>query len=256
MSDKKFTVKDFPIEKKIVADIAAFNKYVNLMHGLFQIDIAHIRQQIKIAKREQNLNVSILACLLYCFAQALDKHKAALAMVGRRSKYYLFEDADVFFPFELQQDGEKIIWYKIIRRVNKKSILELEEDLKKMLQMKKTFTKAERLFMCFPGFLRRLFYHRTMRNPLIRKDYVGNVYFSSTIHSGNTRVISYGLPTHFHSVGMFIGTFIDVKSIEPQKYNANIVGATLSLDHLISDGPMLARLIREFVFQVENFKLQ
>ncbi|MDI9365054.1 MAG: hypothetical protein QM541_08895 [Flavobacterium sp.] len=255
MSNKKFTVKRFPIDKKIVADIAAFNKYVNLMHGLFQIDIAHIRQQIKIAKKEQNLNVSILACLLYCFAQALDKYKDAFAMVGKGSKYYQFEEADVFFPFELQQNGEKIIWYKIIRRVNKKTIVELEDDLKKMLQMQKTFTKAERFFMRFPGFLRRLFYGRTMRNPLIRKSYVGNVYFSSTIHSGNTRVISYGLPSHFHSVGMFIGTFIDVKSMEPQKPNANIVGATLSLDHLISDGSMLARLIREFVFQVENFKL-
>ena len=255
MSEKKYVIKELPIDKKIVADIASFNKYVNLMHGLFQIDIADIRQQIKIAKRESNISVSILSCLLFCFARALDKHKDAFALLGKRDKMYYLDEADVFFPFELNQNGEKIIWYKIIRRVNKKTLLELEEDLKSLQQMKKVFTKYERIFMKFPSFIRRLFYHRTMTNPLIRKSYVGSVYFSSTIHSGNTRVISYGLPTHFHSVGMFIGTFMDVKSSVPEKPNANILGATLSLDHLISDGPMLARLIREFVYQVENFKI-
>lgn len=255
MSDKKFTVKQLPVEKKVVADAAALNKYVNLMHGLFQIDIAHIRQQIKVAKKEQNLNVSIIACLLYCFAQALDKYKDAIAMVGKGNKYYQFDEADVFFPFELNQNGEKLITFKIIRRANKKTLLELEQDLKTMQQATKKFTKAEKFFMSLPGFIRRLFYARTMRNPLLRKSHVGNVYFSSTIHSGNTRVISYGVPNHSHSVGMFIGTFMDIKNIEPQKPNVNIVGVTLSLDHLISDGPMLARLIREFVFQVENFKL-
>ncbi len=255
MSEKKFVIKELSIDKKIVADIARFNKYVNLMHGLFQIDISDIRQQIKVAKRESNVSVSILSCLLFCFARALDKNKDAFALLGKNNKLYQFDEADVFFPFELNQSGEKFIWYKIIKRVNKKTVIELENDLKSLLLMKKVFTKYERFFMKFPGFIRRLFYRRTMTNPLIRKSYVGSVYFSSTIHSGNTRVISYGLPTHFHSVGMFIGTFIDVKNPIIDKPSANILGVTLSLDHLISDGPMLARLIREFVFQVENFKI-
>ena len=255
MSKKKHFIKELSIEKKIVADIASFNKYVNLMHGLFQIDISDIRQQIKTAKRESNVSISILSCLLFCFARALDKHKDAFALLGKRDKLYQFDEADVFFPFELNQNGEKFLWYKIIRRVNKKTLLELEDDLKSLLQMTKTFTKYERFFMKFPGFIRRLFYYRTMTNPLIRKSHVGSVYFSSTLHSGNTRVISYGLPTHFHSVGMFLGTFMEVKNPIIGKPNANILGATLSLDHLISDGPMLARLIREFVFQVENFKI-
>lgn len=255
MIEKGYTIKDFPIDKKITADGASLNRYVNLMHVFFQVDIAHIRKQIRISKKEGKRSISITACLLYCFTQTLDKNKETFALVGKRNKYYQFDEANVFFPFAFQQEGKTLTWYKIVKRANKKSLLELEDDLQKIRKSKKTFTYAERLFMNFPAIVRRLFYRRMMRTPLIRKEEFGNVYFSSTMHLGNSKNMMYGLPAHFHSVGMFVGTFKDEKNRDLEKPNSSILAITLSLDHLISDGSTLTKLYKEFIDQVENFSL-
>jgi len=253
MADKKYTIEPFSIEKIMAAEGAKLNKYVKLMHGCFEIDIAHIRQQTKTLKQQSKVSVSVLACLFYCYGKALDKYKDGFSMRGRGNKLFRFEEADAFFPFELQQEDRRFLWQKVIRGINKKTVYELEEALKSLATLKKEITSTEKIFFKLPQFIRNWSYYLLMTNPLLRKDNVGNVYFSSTIHSGNTKVLSYGIPSHFHSSGMFIGTFKEETSADDKQ--SSMVGITLSLDHIIGDGPLLARLIREFVFQVENFKL-
>ena len=255
MAEKKYTVEPFSVEKIMAADGAKFNKYVKLMHGCFEIDITHIRQQTKTLKQQSKTNISILACLFYCYAKTLDKYKDAIALRGKGNKLFRFEEADAFFPFEITQGDKKFLWHKVIRGINKKTVYELEEALRSLATVKKEVTPAERFFFKLPEFVRDWFYNYMMNNPLLRKDYGGNVYFSSTIHSGNTRVLSFGIPSHFHTTGMFIGTFKEVKGDNTDSPTKNMLGITLSLDHIIGDGPLLARLIREFVFQVENFTL-
>lgn len=256
MKEKKYTIQSIPIEKRIVADIADLNRYVNLMHSFFQIDISSIRQKIKSHKLATGKNISILSCLLFCFSRTLDKHKDTIVLRSGRNKLFHFEEADVFFPFEINQDGQKMLWYKVIRKTNKKSVFELDHDLKCLLNIRKVFTKTERIFMKLPSFLRRIYYHSMMIHPNSRKQNVGNVYFSSTIHnSSKNNTVAYGLPTHFHSVGMFIGTFSGLSNETNGKSGINMLGITISLDHLISDGPSLAKLIKTFLWEVENFSL-
>ena len=254
MAEKKHTVEPFSVEKIMAADGAAFNRHVKLMHGCFEIDIAHIRQQTRTLKLQSKVNISVLACLFYCYAQTLNKYKESFALRGKGNKLFRFEEADAFFPFEIQDGDKKFLWHKVIRGINKKTVFQLEEDLRSLASVRKTITPAEKFFFRLPEFMRNWFYNYMMRNPLVRNDYGGNVYFSSTIHSGNTRVLSFGIPSHFHTTGMFIGTFKDVDNGKENK--GSMLGITLSLDHIIGDGPLLARLIREFVFQVENFTLQ
>ncbi|MFP5039787.1 hypothetical protein [Parasediminibacterium sp. JCM 36343] len=254
MAEKKYTVEPFSVEKTMAADGALFNKHVKLMHGLFEIDISGIREQVKTAKKQQKEPVSVLACLFYCYARTLDKYREAFALRGRGNKLYRFEEADAFFPFEITQGNKKMLWHKVVRGINKKTVYELEAALKSLTLIKKEISPAEKFFFKLPQFVRNWFYNYMMRRPLLRKDYGGNVYFSSTIHSGNTRVLSFGVPSHFHTTGMFIGTFKEAPN-NAGNPNGSMVGITLSLDHIISDGPMLARLIREFTFQVEHFVL-
>lgn len=255
MAEKKYTVQKLPIEKKIVAEIAALNRHVNLMHSHFVVDITEMRKQMKAYKLTTKVSLSILTCLLYCFARTLDKYKDATVLLGNRNKLYLFDEIDVFFPFELRQEDKKFIWYKIIRSANKKTIVELQNDIKSLGAMKKSFSKVEHFFMAMPLFIRNWLYNITMRNPLYRKSHFGNVYFSSTIHNSNRKLFAYGVPTPFHSAGMFVGTYIDVTNATNGQANTNLLAMSISLDHHISDGPMLGHLVTDFFDQVENFRL-
>jgi hypothetical protein len=255
MAEKKYTIQELPIEKKIVAEIAALNRHVNLMHSHFIVDITEMRKQMKVYKQETKISLSILTCLLYCFARTLDKYKESTVLLGKGNKLFTFDEIDVFFPFELRQEDKKFIWYKIMRRVNKKSIVELQNDIKSLTTMKKEFTRFERFFMAMPLFIRNWLYDITMRNPLHRKSYYGNVYFSSTIHNSNKRLLAYGMPTPFHSAGMFVGTYINVTNPTNGTPNTNLLAMTISLDHHISDGPMLGHLVTDFFDQVEKFRL-
>ena len=253
MTKKKYTVQQLPLEKKIVAEVAALNRHVNLMHSHFIVDITEMRKQMKVYKQTTKISLSILTCLLYCFARTLDKYKDSTVLLGKRNKLYSFEEVDVFFPFELRQEDRKFIWYKVMRRVNKKTILELQNDIKSLTTIKKSFTKFERFFMAMPLFIRNWLYNITMRNPVSRKMHFGNVYFSSTIHNSNRKLLAYGMPTPFHSAGMFVGTYIDVINPTNGQNNTNLLAITISLDHHISDGPMLGHLVTDFFDQVENF---
>ncbi len=256
MADKKYTVEPFSVEKIMAADGAMFNKYVKLMHSCFEIDITDLKQKIKTAKQEGKGSVSVLACLFYCYARTLDRHREVLALRGKGNKLFKFEEADAFFPFEIKQDGKKILWHKVIRAINKKTIFELEDDLKSLASVRKEVTPAERFFFKLPWFIRNWFYNILMNNPRMRKDYGGNVYFSSTIHSTTkNNNFAYGIPSHFHTTGMFIGTYKVINNENGLNTKSYLLGVTLSLDHIISDGPMLAKLIRDFVYQLENFTI-
>jgi|GEM_PF-5549271 len=254
MVDKKYTVEPFSVEKIMAADGAFLNKHVKLMQCLFEIDIAPMRKEIREVRQRTKKNVSILACLLYCYGKALDKNKESLALKGKGKKLFRFENADAFFPIEIKQDDKKLLWCKIIRGINNKTVFELEEEIKDAASITKQLTKAERIFFNMPDFVRNWFYNYMMRTPLLRKQHGGNVYFSSSIHSGNGRILAYGIPSHFHTTGMFIGMFRELTNNDTE-YKANILGITLSLDHIIGDGYLLAKLFREFVYQVENFTI-
>ena len=253
MGVKKYRVEKFTLEKVMAADGAMLGKHVELMQCLFEIDIAPLRQKIKQARQEKKATVSLVACLLYCYSRALHKNPDTFSFRSSGNKLYFFDEADAFFPVEINQDGRKFLWYKIIRAINTKTVFQLEDDIRSTFTMTKTLNLAEKIFFPLPYWLKNICYNFVMGNPLVRKMHGGNVYFSSAIHSGNGRSATYGIPSHFHTSGMFIGMYRE--ETKPDGTKANILAITLSLDHIIGDGFMLAKLYRAFLAEVENFEI-
>lgn len=248
------TVIPFSIEKKLAADGADFNKHVRLMNSLMEVDVSNIRAQTTKSVSPGKKKISMLACLLYCYGQTLKKNPEALAMKSSGNKLFLFDDADAFFPFEIKKEGGgKMLWHKVIRSIDNKSPLELEEEIRAMAGMTKKITQAEKFFFAFPKWARNIFYAIMMGSPILRKQQAGNVYFSSTIHS-SCNMLAYGVPAHFHTTGLFVGTY-KYKPEDGGGKGATLLPITLSLDHTIGDGPLLAKLCREFKYQVDHFTL-
>ena len=253
MAEKKYTVEPFSVEKIMSADGALLNKYVELINCLFEVDITEIRQKVKEARSQNKQELSVLACLLYCYGQTLHKFKESYALRGKGNKLYFFDEADAFFPVDIRIGDKKLLWCKIIKGINLKSPYELEQDIRAAKAMTKTITKAEKIFFAMPFFVRNWYYNYMMGNPLVRKGYGGNVYFTSMIHRGNADFLLKIVPQHFHTTGMFVGTY--KQQTDNNGIEKSILGITLSLDHIISDADLLAKLAREFVNQVDNFKL-
>ncbi len=255
MKERNYSISPFTIEMKMAADGAYMNKYVRLMNTFFELDITQLRQSVKKAKREKGLSVSVLACLMYGYARALDKNKETLAMRGRGSKLYAFEDADLFFPVRIKTtDNKRLLWCKIIRAANRKTVQELDEAIKQATTMTKKITQAERIFFKLPNRIRYWFYDYMMGNPLMRKANGGNVYFSSLMQAGIGN-LWYGIPSHFHSTGMFIGMYKEVADTPDSTEKRSILGVSCSLDHVISDGATLAKIYKDFASEINQLVL-
>jgi len=253
MAEDRYTVVPFSTEKIMVADGAYLNRYVKLMQTYFELDIAPLRLKLKAARKNPKGTVSIVACLMYCYAQALDKYKESMALRGKGNKLYNFEEADAFFPIEVFNGERKMLWCKIIKGINKKSVYELEQEIKDAANLTKTIAKAERFFFKLPLWLRNVFYAYMMGTPLLRKFHCGNVYFSSLMHHGDGNTLAYSVASHFHTSGMLLGMYKHVANTDGT--TSNILGIALSLDHVISDGQTMVKLVTEFVHQVDNFSL-
>ncbi len=253
MAEDRYTVVPFSTEKIMSADGSLLNKYVELINCLFEVDITAIRQKVKEARNQHKQELSVLACLLYCYGQTLHKFKESYALRGNGNKLFLFEEADAFFPVDIRIGEEKLLWCKIIKGINVKSAYELEQEIRAAKAMTKEITKAEKIFFSLPYFVRKWYYNYMMGNPLVRKGYGGNVYFTSMIHRGNGDSLLKIVPQHFHTTGMFVGTYKQITNSDGKE--ASILGITLSLDHIISDADLLAKLAREFVNQVDHFTL-
>lgn len=256
MADKNYSVVPFPVEKIMSADGAIFNRYVELLNSVLEIDIEPLRQKVKQARQSGKGNVSVLACLLYCYGKALNKHKESFSLRGKGNKWFWFDDADAFFPVIIpNEDEEKFLFCKIIKSINKKTVYELEEDIRNAPNFKKTITPAERFFFRLPDWIKKLYYDYMFRNPLIRKQHGGNVYFTSRMHSSNGKNFSYIIPKHFHTTGMFVGTYKEVENAQSPFGKSCLLGITLSVDHIIGDGGLISKLTKEFLFQLDNITL-
>ena len=144
MAEDRYTVVPFSTEKIMVADGAYLNRYVKLMQTYFELDIAPLRLKLKAARKNPKGTVSIVACLMYCYAQALDKYKESMALRGKGNKLYNFEEADAFFPIEVFNGERKMLWCKIIKGINKKSVYELEQEIKDAANLTNTIAKIGR----------------------------------------------------------------------------------------------------------------
>lgn len=251
MSNQVYHIEHYGIERKLIEDSLYLSAKVIKMVTFFEMDITELRNKIKAYKKSTKTNISIITVFLYCYAQTLAAYKRSHALKNNNNKLYLFEEADIFFPFEIQGENEqKKIARKIFKKATGLSLHELADELNNMQTTTGLLTAQEKRFMLLPKFIRHWLYNYHFKRPLNRKALFGNAYFSAAVNMVTHSVTAFSLPIHFHPIGMFISP----SRINNEKGQSTTkIGITVSADHAIINGADLGRFCNDFIARIEQF---
>jgi hypothetical protein len=253
MANKGFRKESYGIERQLIADAMYLSSKAGKMNAVVEIDITALRKKMTDYKRASGNQLSISTVFLYCYAQALSVHKRAMALRSFTNTLYIFEDADIFFPYETVGDIAPAHLRKhVFKSANKLSIADIEKQFQSLPQKGNVLRWHERLFMHLPSFIRRLLYWTVMQFPVYRKNFFGNVFFSTVSGTNFTNYNITCFSPHFHAIGMLVSSALIMKEGDQKRIKVNI---HLSADHAIINGIDFYKFTDSFLKQVEAFTI-
>jgi len=246
-------VLPYPRNRLLMVDGGRMGLQKHIVHGLVEFDITQARETIRQHKAQTGEALSFSAFFLACLGKAIDLDKQMHAYRNWRNQLIIFDEVDVNMLFELEVDGKKTIRPHILRRVNKKSIREIHEEIRAFQNQHKSSQESRFIewFVRLPGFVRRLFLWGLFTNPQLIKEYYGTVLVTSIGMFGTGS--GWGIPVPNHSLQLTLGGIgekpgvVDHR-IEVRKY----LSVTISFDHDIVDGAPAARFMQRLKKLIES----
>lgn len=218
-------------------------------HGLLEADITGARRAIHRVRRASGEPLSLTSLIVASFARAVAKDPRVQAYRKGRSRLIVFDDVDVAVLVEHVVDGERIPVPHIVRAAQSKSPGQIDREIREARLEKTPYARALRfmpIWLRLPAFVRRFVWTRLLANPHRRKRLTGTATVTAVGMFG--RGGGWGVPFISHSICLTIGG-VDRRpgigadgATEPREF----VCLTVSIDHDVSNGAPVARLISGF----------
>jgi len=252
-----YEVKDISKTKLAQIDYVEEGRKKPIVWAIGQIDVTDVREYFRTHVDEEGKPYSFTAYIAYLLGQAILRHPLINAYRQGRNKLVIFEDVDIVCVVERKFEEEKnpIPTSYTIRKTQSKHWKEIHEEIRdaqirkaKGLQYdKKQEKQAKRvkMFVNMPGWLRRWYLSRAMRNPHQKKQFMGTIGLTSVgmflQEAGNPIGITPN--TLSFQVG---GTDWQPRFINGELKNREFLSACFAVDHSVIDGGPAARFIGEF----------
>jgi hypothetical protein len=177
----------------------------HIVHALLEVDVTGVRRAIRAYRRTLDRPLSLTTFVVACVARAIgdDPHMHAYRK-GR--KLVLFDDVDVTVLVERRLEGKLTPIPYVVRAANRKSLLEIQDEIQAAQADPPPYSKAQRLlplWLLLPRFLRRAVWRAVLRNPHRRKRITGTVTVTAIQMFGRGR--GWGLPLTYHTLCLTLG---------------------------------------------------
>jgi pyruvate/2-oxoglutarate dehydrogenase complex dihydrolipoamide acyltransferase (E2) component len=199
-------------------------------------------------KEEKGHSLSLTAYIVKAIAQAVDEHKIMHA-VRKGNKLILFDDVDISTIVERDmEDGHKMPLTYIVRAANKKSFLEISDEI----QQAKTAPLGDNLlqsrtkiFAKLPHFMRDIVWWAVRKYPNLRKEIAGTVGVTAVGMFGSGA--GWATPITPMTLTLTLGGIVErLQLVEGQVASREFMCITISIDHDIIDGGPAARFVTRF----------
>ena len=243
--DPGFTVQPFPRSRRLVLDAMHAGSRKHMIHGLVEYDVTEPRRSLRGHKERTGEPLSFTAFVLHCVGASVAEEPMIHACRDWRGRLVLFDDVDVNTIIEIELEGRRFPLAYVVRAVNRRSVRELHEDIRRVQQNPQrshdegTFDMM-RWYLRLPGFVRGLAYRILPLNPRWWKRIGGTASVTAVGMFGEGG--GWGIPVPLYTLNLTLGGIVTKPGIvdgriEPREF----LSVTLSFDHDIVDGAPAAR---------------
>jgi len=253
MKKNPYTIRKLPAARKDVIDYLSQVRHLNLVRGLFDIDVTDVRRAIRIYRRETGKRLSLSTYLMYVYVHAIMRTPSVQRSVLKGRKFVEFDFVDMNMTVEKLVDGESINTTKIIPKINDMSLDEImtEVDAAALTDPAQTFSGQKKfsianLATMLPRFIKQIVLHYSIRrDPLARTSLFGTTSFTSVSMFGEGR--GWAIPMSPHPINMVLGGLEKRPHFtEGEIKIREILCVSLTLNHDLLDGAEAARFTSDF----------
>jgi len=255
MESKDFYIKPFHLIRRFSVDSTRLSKKRNYVHGLLDIDIQELSDNLRRQKKEEGRKISLTAWLLKTIADLVAENPEIQAMRSR-NRMVIFRDVDIMIAVETRINGESFPVVHVLRKVNSKSAEELTGRIKELKESSvnkeklKEWRKA-RYFIVLPWFIRKIIYGIIMSSPHRFRRWGGTVAFTAIGMFGKGGGWGINLPNH--SLAFTIGGISEKPvHVAGSLENHRFLNITVSFDHDVIDGAPGSRFISRLRQRLEK----
>jgi len=261
----EYSIQDFPRNRLGIIDYLDEAQKRHIIIGLLEIDVTEARDLIEKYKINTGTTISFTGWICWCIGQVLNEKKEIHAVRKGRNKLIIFKDIDITIQVERVIEGKTIPLPYVLRKVNKKSVLEITNEIRsvqtqifnnqnvQVLGNRKKLQYLARIGVYLPKFVRRRFWKRVLWNPFSMKKLSGLVSVTSIGMFGSR--LGWAIPLTGFPISITVGGI----GKKPGIINEAILireflALTLQFDHDIIDGAPAARFSAKLVDFLEMAK--
>lgn len=254
-----YHVIDLPSARRDTPNFLDMYWWKHYIYGLLEVDVTIARQFITDHKAATGEALSFTGYLAYCVGRAVDEDKLVQAYLKGRKQLVVFDDVDVGLPIEREIDGKRTPTGHIIRRANRKTFLEIHQEIRAVqtgpVPPSKGLPAWFRFFLMLPWPLPKMF--SALINAVRRHDPTISVALGGTVAVTAVGMFGkrsgWGLVPFPQSLGLVVGGIarkpglVDDR-VEPRE----MLSLTVVFDHDVVDGAPAARFVKRLVELIET----
>jgi hypothetical protein len=249
----RYTVLPFPRIRQLMVDGGKLGLQKHTIHGLVEFDITTAREKLRHHRALTGSPLSFSAFFLACLGKAVDADRQVQAYRDWRNRLIIFNSVDANMLFEVEVDGQKTIRPHIMRGINRRGMMEIEEEIRHFQAGHASSRESNFIdaFVRLPAFIRRLFLRLLFMNPRLVREYYGTVMVSAIGMFGSGS--GWGIPVPNHTLQLTLGGMSRKPGVTGGKIEVrDFISVTVSIDHDVVDGAPAARFIQRLKKLVES----
>jgi len=245
----------YPLAQRQAVDWNEIMRGGHTIHGLVEFDVTETRKAVHRERRSLGRPLSFTSVMVASFARAVAADTSVQAYRKGRGQIVAFDDVDVAVLVEHRIDGAHVPIPHIVRRADRKTPAEIEDEIARARSEALPYARALRFapaWLLLPGFVRRFVLRRVLASPARRRRFTGTCAVTAVSMFG--RGTGWGIPFISHSLVLTVGGVGKRPGLGPdgRVEPREMLCATLSVDHDVVNGAPLARFISRFRELVER----
>ncbi len=250
---ESYQTEPIPRSRRFAFDAGYLGRRSHIIHGLLEVDVSKAKEVFRAYEQTTGDKLSFTAFIINCLAEAVQNNPHLHAYRDWHDRLVMFDDVNINAMFEVTMSGKKVPIPHNFKAVNKRSFLELNEELRAIQNEPLQSREVEfmRYFLALPGFLRHLFYRIVIRFPHTLRAYSSPIMVTAVGMFGQGN--AWGLPMAHFTTTLTLGT-INKKPmvVNDQICIREVLHLTVSINHDIVDGAPATRFVNQLRLLIEN----